>query len=217
MRFSSRSLAHTTRRSRVAVRFERLSRSRNCIPGPSDRGRETRRSTRCRTPRRRTRALVWITAIRRRERAGDETSTARTFPERENTIRSAARTAVGHSTTFIWLGGVRSKRGSHRQSDGCELAVSDTASTAVVDSRRSRPLPLVRLIGIDAERSRNITEYYRNELQKFIGQVQHRLEYGQFGHAVRTTRAVLTTLGERIQEGEATDLASPSRWRSIAI
>jgi len=87
----------------------------------------------------------------------------------------------------------------------------------VVDSRRSRPLPLVRLIGIDAERSRNITEYYRNELQKFIGQVQHRLEYGQFGHAVRTTRAVLTTLGERIQEGEATDLASPSRWRSIAI
>jgi len=45
--------------------------------------------------------------------------------------------------------------------------------------------------------------------KKFIGQVQHRLEYGQFGHAVRTTRAVLTTLGERIQEGEATDLARP--------
>jgi len=45
--------------------------------------------------------------------------------------------------------------------------------------------------------------------KKFIGQVQHRLEYGQFGHAVRTTQAVLTTLGERIQEGEATDLASP--------
>ena len=43
----------------------------------------------------------------------------------------------------------------------------------------------------------------------FIGDVQHRLEYGQFGPAVRATRAVLTTLGERLQEGEATDLASP--------
>ena len=45
--------------------------------------------------------------------------------------------------------------------------------------------------------------------KEFIGQVQHRLEYGQFGQAVRATRAVLTTLGERLQEGEATDLASP--------
>ncbi|ELY45444.1 DUF2267 domain-containing protein [Natronorubrum tibetense] len=43
----------------------------------------------------------------------------------------------------------------------------------------------------------------------FVGQVQHRLEYAQFGQAVRATRAVLTTLGERLQEGEATDLASP--------
>ncbi|MCU4925759.1 DUF2267 domain-containing protein [Halobacteria archaeon AArc-dxtr1] len=45
--------------------------------------------------------------------------------------------------------------------------------------------------------------------KEFIGQVQHRLEFAQFGQAVRATRAVLTTLGERLQEGEATDLASP--------
>ncbi|ADD07364.1 DUF2267 family protein (plasmid) [Natrialba magadii ATCC 43099] len=43
----------------------------------------------------------------------------------------------------------------------------------------------------------------------FIGQVQHRLEFAQLGQAVRATRAVLTTLGERLHEGEATDLASP--------
>ena len=43
----------------------------------------------------------------------------------------------------------------------------------------------------------------------FVGEVQHRLEYAQFGQAVRACRAVLTTLGERLQEGEATDLASP--------
>ena len=43
----------------------------------------------------------------------------------------------------------------------------------------------------------------------FVGQVQHELEYAEFGQAVRATRAVLTTLGERLQEGEATDLASP--------
>lgn len=45
--------------------------------------------------------------------------------------------------------------------------------------------------------------------KEFVGQVQHRLEYAEFGRAVRATRAVLTTLGERLQEGEATDLASP--------
>ncbi|ELY93850.1 hypothetical protein C483_04204 [Natrialba hulunbeirensis JCM 10989] len=44
---------------------------------------------------------------------------------------------------------------------------------------------------------------------EFTGQVQHRLEYAQIGQAVRATRAVLTTLGERLPEGEATDLASP--------
>lgn len=43
----------------------------------------------------------------------------------------------------------------------------------------------------------------------FTGEVQHRLELGTEGEAVRATRAVLTTLGERIQAGEATDLAAP--------
>jgi uncharacterized protein (DUF2267 family) len=43
----------------------------------------------------------------------------------------------------------------------------------------------------------------------FIGEVQHRLEMGTQGEAVRATRAVLETLGERLQEGEATDLAGP--------
>ncbi|MFP9193601.1 DUF2267 domain-containing protein [Natrialbaceae archaeon A-CW1-1] len=45
--------------------------------------------------------------------------------------------------------------------------------------------------------------------KEFVGEVQNRLEYAQFGQAVRACRAVLTTLGERLQEGEATDLASP--------
>lgn len=45
--------------------------------------------------------------------------------------------------------------------------------------------------------------------KEFVGQVQHRLEFGEFGDAVRATRATLTTLGERLEEGEATDLASP--------
>ena len=44
---------------------------------------------------------------------------------------------------------------------------------------------------------------------EFVGQVQHRLELAEIGPAVRATRAVLTTLGERLHEGEATDLASP--------
>ena len=50
---------------------------------------------------------------------------------------------------------------------------------------------------------------HRMKYKEFIGQVQHRLEYAAFGQAVRATRAVLTTLGERLHEGEATDLASP--------
>ena len=45
--------------------------------------------------------------------------------------------------------------------------------------------------------------------KQFVGQVQHRLELAEFGQAVRATRATLTTLGERLHEGEATDLASP--------
>ncbi|MFC4552244.1 MULTISPECIES: DUF2267 domain-containing protein [Halorussus] len=41
----------------------------------------------------------------------------------------------------------------------------------------------------------------------FTGEIQHRLELGTRGTAVRAARAVLSTLGERLQEGEATDLA----------
>jgi uncharacterized protein (DUF2267 family) len=43
----------------------------------------------------------------------------------------------------------------------------------------------------------------------FIGEVQHRIEADDQAEAVRTTRAVLTTLGERVDEGGATDIASP--------
>lgn len=42
----------------------------------------------------------------------------------------------------------------------------------------------------------------------FTGQVQHRLELPGTGESVRAIRATLTTLGERIQEGEARDLAA---------
>jgi uncharacterized protein (DUF2267 family) len=42
---------------------------------------------------------------------------------------------------------------------------------------------------------------------EFTGQVQHHLELANTGETLRATRAVLTTLGERLQEGEATDLA----------
>ncbi|HMB50431.1 MAG TPA: DUF2267 domain-containing protein [Natronoarchaeum rubrum] len=44
---------------------------------------------------------------------------------------------------------------------------------------------------------------------EFIGKAQQRTQFGQRGHAVRATRAVLWTLGERLPEGDATDLASP--------
>jgi uncharacterized protein (DUF2267 family) len=43
---------------------------------------------------------------------------------------------------------------------------------------------------------------------QFTGQVQNRLELSDTGRALRAIRATLTTLGERIQEGEASDLAS---------
>lgn len=43
----------------------------------------------------------------------------------------------------------------------------------------------------------------------FMGAVQHRLELPETGRAVRATRAVLQTLGERLQAGEADDLAGP--------
>ena len=47
------------------------------------------------------------------------------------------------------------------------------------------------------------------DFSDFIGEVQHRLDLGRQGEALRAIRAVLWTLGERIQEGEATDLAGP--------
>lgn len=43
----------------------------------------------------------------------------------------------------------------------------------------------------------------------FVGEVQHRIEAGRQAEAVRTTRAVLETIGERVDEGGATDIASP--------
>lgn len=41
---------------------------------------------------------------------------------------------------------------------------------------------------------------------KFTGQIQHRLELPGTGETVRAIRATLSTLGQRIQEGEAKDL-----------
>lgn len=43
----------------------------------------------------------------------------------------------------------------------------------------------------------------------FTGEVQHRLELGTQGEAVRATRAGLHTLGQRLPAGEAGDLAAP--------
>lgn len=43
----------------------------------------------------------------------------------------------------------------------------------------------------------------------FTGEVQHRIDAGTQGEAVKTMRAVLTTLGERLPEGEASDFAAP--------
>jgi uncharacterized protein (DUF2267 family) len=43
---------------------------------------------------------------------------------------------------------------------------------------------------------------------EFTGQVQHRLGLPGTGEAVRTTRATLMTLGQRIPEGNAEDLAA---------
>lgn len=45
--------------------------------------------------------------------------------------------------------------------------------------------------------------------EDFVGEVQHRLELSSHGEAVRATRAVLTSLGERLDSGEAADLAAP--------
>jgi len=43
---------------------------------------------------------------------------------------------------------------------------------------------------------------------EFTGEVQHRLELPGTGEAVRATRATLLTLGQRLPEGQAADLAA---------
>ncbi|WP_440991716.1 DUF2267 domain-containing protein [Haloarchaeobius baliensis] len=43
---------------------------------------------------------------------------------------------------------------------------------------------------------------------EFTGEIQHRLELPGTGETVRAIRATLTTLGERIPEGNAEDLAA---------
>lgn len=45
------------------------------------------------------------------------------------------------------------------------------------------------------------------DFDEFTGQVQNRLELPGTGETLRAIRATLTTLGERIQAGEAKDLA----------
>lgn len=45
------------------------------------------------------------------------------------------------------------------------------------------------------------------DFDEFTGQVQNRLALSSSGETLRAIRATLTTLGERLQAGEATDLA----------
>lgn len=47
------------------------------------------------------------------------------------------------------------------------------------------------------------------DYSELIGEVQHRIDEADMGASVRNTRAVLTTLGERLQADEAKDLAGP--------
>ncbi|MFB6220060.1 MAG: DUF2267 domain-containing protein [Halolamina sp.] len=47
------------------------------------------------------------------------------------------------------------------------------------------------------------------DYSEFLGEVQHRIDEDDLGTAVKNTRAVLTTIGERIQADEAKDLAGP--------
>lgn len=46
------------------------------------------------------------------------------------------------------------------------------------------------------------------DFDEFTGEVQHRLELANTGETVRAIRATLMTLGERIPEGNAEDLAA---------
>lgn len=45
------------------------------------------------------------------------------------------------------------------------------------------------------------------EYERFVGRVQHRLELAHLGEAVRACRAVLTTLGERLDRASARGIA----------
>lgn len=44
---------------------------------------------------------------------------------------------------------------------------------------------------------------------EFVSELQHRIEAPSRGQTLHTIHAVLETLGERLQEGEAEDLAGP--------
>lgn len=46
------------------------------------------------------------------------------------------------------------------------------------------------------------------DFDEFTGQIQHRLELAGTGEAVRTIRATLMTLGQRLPDGNADDLAA---------
>jgi uncharacterized protein (DUF2267 family) len=46
------------------------------------------------------------------------------------------------------------------------------------------------------------------DFDEFTGEIQHRLELPGTGEAVRTIRATLLTLGQRLPEGNAEDLAA---------
>ncbi|WP_226013447.1 DUF2267 domain-containing protein [Halomicrobium salinisoli] len=46
------------------------------------------------------------------------------------------------------------------------------------------------------------------DFDEFTGQVQHRLDLANTGETVRAIRATLSTLGQRIPEGNAEDLAA---------
>jgi uncharacterized protein (DUF2267 family) len=51
-------------------------------------------------------------------------------------------------------------------------------------------------------------ERTRMNFDEFTGEIQHRLELPGTGEAVRTIRATLLTLGQRLPEGHAADLAA---------
>ena len=46
------------------------------------------------------------------------------------------------------------------------------------------------------------------DFDEFTGEIQHRLEFSDTGRTLRTVRATLMTLGERIPEGNSEDFAA---------